>query len=73
MRSRRNRFWTVRAWLARHPRWTFDFTPTSCLLAQRRRKLLLEDDAAARPPRRLSLIADLQATINACLAEHNAR
>lgn len=22
----------VRAWLARHPRWTFHFTPTSCSL-----------------------------------------
>ena len=23
----------VRAWLERHPRWTFHFTPTSCSLA----------------------------------------
>jgi hypothetical protein len=45
----------VLAWLARHPRWTFHFTPTSALLAQRRRELLFQDDPAAHPPRRLPL------------------
>jgi hypothetical protein len=60
------------AWLARHPRWTFHFTPTSAswlnavenffskMTRQRIRRGLFRS------------IADLQAGINAYLAEHNA-
>ena len=44
----------VLAWLARHPRWTFHFTPTSASWLNRR-ELLLQDDAAAHPPRRVPL------------------
>ena len=62
----------VLAWLARHPRWTFHFTPTSAswlnavenffskLTRQRIRRGVFRS------------IADLQAAINAYLAEHNA-
>jgi hypothetical protein len=62
----------VLAWLARHPRWTFHFTPTSAswlnavetffskMTRQRIRRGVFRS------------IADLQAAINAYLAEHNA-
>ncbi len=36
----------VRAWLARHPRWIFHFTPTSASWDERRRGLLLRPDPA---------------------------
>jgi hypothetical protein len=61
----------VRAWLARHPRWTFHFTPTSgswlnavetffsTLTRQRIRRGVF------------SSIVDLQAAINRYLDEHN--
>ena len=61
----------VRAWLARHPRWTFHFTPTagswlnavetffSTLTRQRLRRGVF------------SSIVDLQAAINRFLEEHN--
>jgi hypothetical protein len=45
----------VLAWLVRHPRWTFHFTPNLGLLAQCGRELLLQNDPATRPPRRLPL------------------
>ena len=45
----------VQHWLARHPRWTFHFTPTSCLLAQRGRGLLRQADQAAAQTRRVPL------------------
>ena len=60
------------AWLTRHPRWTFHFTPTSAswlnavenffskMMRQRIRR------GVFRP------IADPQAAINPYLAEHNA-
>jgi transposase len=61
----------VRAWLARHPRWTFHFTPTSgswlnavgtffSTLTRRRLKRGV-----------FRSIVDLQAAINRYLAEHN--
>ena len=62
----------VHAWLARHPRWTFHFTPTSGswlnavenffskLTRQRLRRGVFRS------------IVDLQAAINRYLAEHNA-
>jgi len=46
--------------------------PDLRLLAQRGRELLLQDDPPAHPPRHPRSIADLQAAINAYLAEHNA-
>jgi transposase len=62
----------VRAWLARHPRWTFHFTPTSGSWLN-----AVETFFSALTRRRIrrgsfhSLVA-LQAAINRYLAEHNA-
>ncbi len=61
----------VRAWLARHPRWTFHFTPTSASWLN-----AVEGFFAKLTRRRLSRgifhsLVDLQATINRYLAEHN--
>ena len=63
----------VRAWLARHPRWTFHFTPTSCSWAN-----AVETFFATLTRRRLQRgafrsLVDLQAAINRYLAEHNHR
>ncbi len=61
----------VRAWLARHPRWVFHFTPTSAswlnavetfFSALTRRRLKRGDFAS---------IVDLQAAINRYIAQHN--
>ena len=61
----------VRAWLARHPRWVFHFTPTSAswinavesfFSALTRRRLRRGDFAS---------IVDLQAAINRYIAEYN--
>jgi hypothetical protein len=43
----------VRQWLARHPRWTFHFTPTS--VAQRRRGFFRDPDKAAIETRRVPI------------------
>jgi transposase len=61
----------VRAWLARHPRWTFHFTPTSASWMN-----AVEGFFSALTRRRLrrgrfSGIVDLQAAINRYIAEHN--
>jgi transposase len=61
----------VRAWLARHPRWTFHFTPTSCSWLN-----AVEGFFAKLTKRRLKRgvfrsLADLQAAINRFLDEHN--
>jgi transposase len=61
----------VRAWLARHPRWTFHFTPTSCSWLN-----AVEGFFAKLAKRRLKRgvfrsLADLQAAINRFLDEHN--
>ena len=61
----------VRAWLARHPRWTFHFTPTSASWLN-----AVERFFATLTKRRLKRgvfrsIVDLQAAINRFLAEHN--
>jgi transposase len=61
----------VRAWLARHPRWTFHFTPTSCSWLN-----AVENFFATLTKRRLKRgvfcsIVDLQAAISRYLAEHN--
>jgi len=62
----------VRAWLARHPRWTFHFTPTSCSWLN-----AVEGFFAKLTRRRLQhgvfhSLVDLQAAINRFVAEHNA-
>ncbi len=61
----------VRAWLLRHPRWTFHFTPTSCSWAN-----AVESFFATLIRRRLRRgtfhsLVDLQAAINRYLDEHN--
>jgi transposase len=61
----------VRAWLGRHPRWTFHFTPTSCSWLN-----AIEGFFAKLSRRRLKRgvfrsVADLQAAINRYIAEHN--
>ena len=63
----------VRAWLARHPRWIFHFTPTSCSWAN-----AVEGFFARLTRRRLQRgvfrsLVDLQAAINRYLGEHNRK
>ncbi len=62
----------VRDWLARHPRWTFHFTPTSCSWLN-----AVEGFFAKLTRRRLKhgvfhSVVDLQAAINRFVREHNA-
>jgi transposase len=61
----------VRAWLARHPRWTFHFTPTSASWLN-----AVEGFFSALTRRRLRRgsftgVVDLQAAIKRYIAEHN--
>ncbi len=61
----------VRRWLARNPRWTFHFTPTSSSWLN-----AVEGFFAKLTRRRLKYgvfhsVCDLQAAINRFLAEHN--
>ncbi len=63
----------VRAWLARHPRWIFHFTPTSASWLN-----AVEGFFSALTRRRLRRgtftgIVDLQAAIKRYIAEHNRR
>jgi hypothetical protein len=63
----------VRAWLERHHRWTFPYTPTSAS-----RLNAVETFFARLTRRRLKrrvfrLLVELQAAINRDLAEHNAK
>ena len=62
----------VRAWLERHPRWTFHFTPTSASWLN-----AVEGFFATLTKRRLrrgsfASLVDLQAAINRYLDQHNA-
>ena len=62
----------VQEWLARHPRWTFHFTPTSSSWLN-----AVEGFFAKLTRRRLKhgvfrSVCDLQAAINRFVAEHNA-
>jgi transposase len=62
----------VQAWLSRHPRWTFHFTPTSASWLN-----AVENFFSKMTRQRIRRgvfhsIADLQAAIKAYLAEHNA-
>ena len=59
------------AWLARHPRWTFHFTPTSASWLN-----AVENFFSKMTRQRIRRgvfrsIADLQTAINAYLTEHN--
>ena len=61
----------VRTWLARHPRWTFHFTPTSASWLN-----AVEGFFSALTRRRLKRgvfvgVVDLQAAINRYVREHN--
>ena len=63
----------VRAWLKRHPRWTFHFTPTSSSWLN-----AVEGFFAKLTRRRLKRgvfhsLVDLQAAINRFIAEHNTQ
>jgi transposase len=63
----------VRDWLARHPRWTFHFTPTSASWLN-----AAEGFFSALTRRRLrrgsfTSVVDLQAAIERYIAEHNRR
>ena len=63
----------VRQWLARHPRWTFHFTPTSASWLN-----AVEGFFAILTKRRLKRgvfrsVVDLQAAINRFLDDHNAQ
>jgi len=63
----------VLAWLSRHPRFVFPFTPTSCSWLN-----AVETFFAALTKRRLRRgvfrsIVDLQAAINRSIAEHNTK
>ena len=63
----------VRAWLARHPRWAFHFTPTYCSWAN-----VVETFFASLIGQRLQQgafhsLVDLQAGINRHLGEHNRK
>lgn len=60
-------------WLARHPRWTFHFTPTSCSWLN-----AVEGFFAKLTRRRLKhgvfhSVVDLQAAINRFIRQHNDR
>lgn len=63
----------VRAWLERHPRWTFHFVPTSCSWLN-----AVEGFFAKLTRRRLKYgvfrsVVDLQAAINRFIEEHNQK
>jgi transposase len=63
----------ARAWLERHPRWTFHFTPISCSWLN-----AVEGFFAELTQRRLKggafhSFVDLQAAFNRFIAEHNTQ
>ena len=62
----------VRQWLARHPRWTFHFTPTSPLGSTLSRALRHPNEAASQA-RVFRSVVDLRAAINRFLEDHNAQ
>ena len=61
----------VRQWLARHPRWTFHFTPTSASWLNAVEGFFAK--LTKRPVKRgvFHSVVDLQATINRFIDEHN--
>jgi transposase len=62
----------VLGWLARHPRWTFHFTPTSASWLNAVENFFSKITRQRIRRGVFRSIADLQAAINAYLAEHNA-
>jgi hypothetical protein len=62
----------VLAWLGRHPRWTFQFTPTSASWLNAVENFLSKMTRQRSCRGVFRSIADLQAAINAYLAAHNA-
>jgi transposase len=62
----------VSAWLSRHPRWTFHFTPTSASWLNAVENFFPKMTRQRIRRGVFCSIADLQAAINAYLAEHNA-
>ena len=61
----------VLAWLARHPRWTFHFTPTSASWLNAVENFFSKMTRQRIRRGAFRSIADLQTAINAYLAEHN--
>ena len=61
----------VLAWLARHPRWTLHFTPTSASWLNAVENFFFKMTRQRIRRGVFRSIADLQAAINAYLAEHN--
>jgi transposase len=68
----------VKQWLARHPRWTFHFTPTSLIRSAAQPWLNAVENFFSKLTRQrirrgsFHSIVDLQAAIKRYLAEHNA-
>jgi transposase len=62
----------VLAWLARHWRWTFHFTPTSASWLNAVENFFSKLTRQRTHRGVFRSIADLQAAINRYLAEHNA-
>ena len=62
----------VPAWLARHSRWIFHFTPTSASWLNAVENFFSKITRQPIPRGVFRSIVDLQAAINAYLAEHNA-
>jgi transposase len=62
----------VLAWLARHPRWTFHFTPTSASWLNAVENFFSKITRQRIRHGVFRSVVDLQAAINAYLAEHNA-
>jgi hypothetical protein len=63
----------VRAWLARHPRWTFHFTPTSCSWANAVETFFASLTRRCLQRGAFHSMVDLQAAINRYLGEHNRK
>ena len=64
---------SVQAWLARNPRITMHFTPTSGLVAEHGRDLLRDHHPPSHPPRHLHLVKDLIAAIETYIDAWNER
>src|SRR5262249_4217178 len=62
----------VTAWLARHPRWTFHFTPTSASWLHAVEGLFVKLTRRRLHRGVFRSLVDLQAAINRSLADHNA-
>ena len=62
----------VRRWLARHPRWTFHFTPTSSSWLNAVEGFFAKLSRRRLKHRVFRSVVDLQAAINRFVSEHNA-